>query len=103
MTTTLAETSAPRRTQVKNYGNKTVTIRDACMYLQCDRCHSIAERPDIECWEWGSCGLARGRVIEYISIDGEELGNEIDLCPDCIKEVIEYARTRIAQRISVES
>lgn len=73
---------------MKEYEDKEVVTRQVCTRLKCDACGDIANMPASECWIWGGVGIAYGKIQSVIEIDGESLGETMDLCPDCAGALI---------------
>lgn len=81
---------------MKTYGPVETEVRQACVRLTCDGCGSEADNPGHEAWVWGGVGVVYGHVSLTIWIDGEDLGDSLDLCETCTKDLIAAIRKRRA-------
>jgi len=67
-----------------------------CIRLVCDLCGRESKHPHIEAFEYGGAGLGRGKLdwTTWIDgwVDGDYDHDEIDLCYDCAKWLIEQIK-----------
>jgi len=82
---------------MRKYEDKEVVVEYVCVEMSCDMCNQIAERQD-EGFEYGG-GLAKGNLESVYYIDGDILGDNLDLCYECAEFLIDGIKSgRIKRR-----